>query len=525
MKRAIWPISRTLGLLVVFSLLCASIPATSFSQEDNPAKALAHAFRQAVAKVKPAVVSISAEKKIQPRTSSPDEEGPYNPNRMFPDMPDIFKYFFPDEFFKRPPELRRAWQGSGVIISKKGEILTNVHVVDGADGTDGEVELDVTLDDGREMEAKVVATDRETDIALIQLKEEGEYPYAKIGDSDKLMVGDWVLAIGNPFGLNQSVSQGIVSAKGRTSSDVPVGGSMFTIKDYIQTTAAINPGNSGGPLINLDGEIVGVNNAIQTSGGIPANLGIGFAIPSNLAEFVVENLRQYGKVKRGYIGVMLGNLDDSRSNLSEYYKQEYGINYGALVNEVLPDTPGDKAGLEVGDLIIEYNGEKVKNSGELVNMVTNTPVGSQVTLTILRKGDKKDIEMVLAERPPVEELASAERPSITPDTSTRMMGMKVETLTPEVAKAKGYDEDQKGVIVTEVIPGGSAYQRGIQPGDVIDNINDKPVENALEFEEILKEIKSKMEKENEKERVVLLRVHRAGSNAHPRFIAPKITLE
>ncbi|MEW6235382.1 MAG: Do family serine endopeptidase [Candidatus Omnitrophota bacterium] len=509
---------QSIAWLFFFSLLFVG-NAPLYAQTENPAKALAHAFRQAVEKVIPAVVSISAEKNVKIK-KMPEIPGGQKDNPDMPNLPDIFKYFFPDDMFRIPQERKSAWQGSGVLISPKGEIMTNVHVVDSAE------KLTVTLDNGDEIEAEVVAVDKETDVALIKLKQDGEYSYAKIGDSDQLMVGDWVLAIGNPFGLSQSVSQGIVSAKGRTSSDVPIGGGSFTIKDYIQTTAAINPGNSGGPLINIDGEIVGINNAIQTAGGIPANIGIGFAIPSNLAKFVIDNLREFGRVKRGYIGVKLSNLDVS--DVAKYYKQEYGINHGALIAEVMPDTPGAKAGLEAGDLIIEYNGEKVKDDGALVNMVTKTPVGSTVTLTILRQGKKITKEMVLTERPSVDELAKVEEsssPGQAQSLSEELLDMAVETLTPEKAKEKGYDEKQKGVLVTKSIPGGAAFNVGIQPDDVIEYINEKSVENALEFKGILEKIKEKMTEEKDDSRVVMLRVNRAGGRGFPRFIAPTITLD
>jgi len=512
------PPTRWIAWLVFFSMLFIG-NAPLYAQNDNPAKALAHAFRQAVEKVLPAVVSISAEKNVKIK-KMPEMPGGQKDNPDIPNLPDIFKYFFPDDMYRIPQERRSAWQGSGVIISAKGEIMTNVHVVDGAE------KLTVTLDDDDEIEAEVVAVDKETDVALIRLKKEGEYPYAKIGDSDQLMVGDWVLAIGNPFGLSQSVSQGIVSAKGRTSSDVPIGGGSFTIKDYIQTTAAINPGNSGGPLINIDGEIVGINNAIQTAGGIPANIGIGFAIPSNLAKFVIDNLREFGRVKRGYVGVKLSNLDVS--DVAKYYKQEYGITHGALISEVMPDTPGAKAGLEAGDLIIEYNGEKVKDDGGLVNMVTKTPVGSTVTLTVLRQGQKIAKELVLTERPTVDELAKVDKtaaPTQAESLSDELLGITIETLTPEKAKEKGFDEKQKGVLVTKSVPGGAAFNVGIQPDDVIEFINEKAVDNALEFEAILQKIKDKMVEEKDDSRVVMLRVNRAGGRGFPRFIAPTITLD
>ena len=484
-----------LGILLP-ALFILSLPALSFAQSGKEAvKALANAFHAAIEKVQPAVVSISAEKKPE-KVKMPDMS----------EMPEIFKNLIPPELFKEQFTPKRGWQGSGVIISSEGEILTNNHVVKGAD------KLTVTLDDGKEMEAKVVAADTATDVALIQLKGNGPFPFAVLGDSDALNVGDWVLAIGNPFGLNQSVSEGIVSAKGRTNSDVPVGArENFYIKDFIQTTAAINPGNSGGPLINIEGEVIGVNNAIQTIAGIPANLGIGFAIPSTLAKSVLENLKKYGKVKRGYIGVEL-NFE-----VPDYYKQKYGINYGALVTVVRKNTPGEKAGIQHGDLIIQFNGVKVKDNSHLINMVTRTPIGNEVEVIVFRQGKEIPLKMTLVERPQEEVLAQA------PETS--LLGMEVQTLTPEVAKGKGFEEDLKGVIVTEVEAGGAAQEKEIQVGDVITEINNQAVETLEQFNRVLSDIKEEMVKENVAERAVLLYVHRAKSRIPARYLGPVIRLE
>ncbi len=505
---------RTRFSLIVVSLMALSVAMPTHSQKDveNPAKILATAFRNAIEEVQPAVVSISAEKETT--IEQPNGED-------IPDLPEIFKYFFKEDMLPDPMEqFKRTWQGSGVIISPEGEIVTNVHVV-----KEAEI-LSVTLDNDETYTAKVKAIDEETDIALIQLEGEGTFPYATLGDSEQLQVGDWVLAIGNPFGLSQSVSQGIVSAKGRTSTDVPIGGSRFSIKNYIQTTAAINPGNSGGPLINLEGEIVGINNAIQTSGGIPANLGIGFAIPSSLAKTVIESLQEFGRVRRGYIGVEMESLQNSEAE--DWYKQEYGVTYGAIVNKVRPKTPAEEAGIKEGDLIIEFDGKKIRDSGALVLMVTQTPVGTPVNLVVMRDGERKVIELTLAERPDPSEFLS-QSPQPTPisdeDLISQLLGMKIDTLTPELAEEKGYEDELKGVIVTQVAPGGPASERGIQVDDVIDDVNNKPVTNEEEFEEVLQNIYDQLRENGSQGRVILLRVHRAGSRAYPRFVAPKIQLD
>lgn len=486
------------ALLCIFIL---SFVPTGHSEENN-AKALSESFRGAIQKVKPAVVSISAERKAE-KGSIMDLER----------IPDIFKPFIPKEFQDIPMNPKRDWQGSGVIISSDGEVLTNYHVVKDAD------KIQVVLDDGSEVDADMssILTDPGSDIAIFKLKKNKEYPNAKLGDSDAMQVGDWVLAIGNPFGLSQTVTQGIISAKGRTSSDVPIGGSEFYVKDYIQTTAAINPGNSGGALVNMDGEVIGINNAIQTA-GVPGNLGIGFAIPSNLAKSVIDSLKQFGKVKRGYIGVGLADL--SEDNLAEWYRQEFDITHGALVATVYPGTPAEKAGIREGDLIILFNGVKIQNNGQLVNLVTSTPVGSEVEVTVLRRsGDRVNLKLTLEERPDTVELA------MPTDLSEKLLGLSLKTLTADEVKQFGFDSDLKGALVTAVQPGGSADDVGIQKGDVIAEINDIPVESKSKFNDALSAVVEKMKEKDDDERVILLHIYRAGGQYPEKWVAPTIRLK
>jgi serine protease Do len=509
--------SPTTGTLAAVLIVLAAFGSFSGFTQDQEAEQgaefanqLSQSFRYAVHQVLPAVVSISAEAQI---------ERPQDLSEQMPEIPEMFKHFFPPEMFEGNggnivPQ-RRSWQGSGVIISKEGEILTNNHVVNDA------TELDITLDDGRRMTAEVVATDPGSDIALIKLKGEGPFPFAELGDSDQLQVGDWVLAIGNPFGLSQSVSEGIVSALGRTSEDVPVGGAEFIIRDYIQTTAAINPGNSGGPLVNLRGEIIGVNNAIQTA-GVAANIGIGFAIPSNIAKSVITSLKEYGKVRRGYIGVQLRPLS---SDIIDYYQQEYNMSLsaGALVEQVLPGTPGAKAGLQPGDLIVEYNGKKVTGSGQLVNLVTSTEVGTEVELKILRKGEEQTMKLTLEERPEAEQLVKADRGGEESGSlPKRLLGLSVQDFDQNLATQMGYGEEVKGVIVTGVDPGSAAARVDIQKGDIVSEFNDTPVQTAAEFEKRLSDIRKQMKDKGDTSRTLLLYVHRANSEFHPRYVAPTL---
>ncbi|MGC9327555.1 MAG: Do family serine endopeptidase, partial [Candidatus Hinthialibacter sp.] len=474
--------------------------------QQNAADILSGSFREAIDKVKPAVVSISAEKTAKPV----DVQKQFDMD----DIPDIFKRFFGEEFFRNNPfqnmTPKRDWQGSGVIISAEGEVLTNNHVVEGADS------ITVTLDDGRNIEADMdsVKTDPGSDLAIFKLKENGDYPYAELGDSDSLQVGDWVLAIGSPFGYNQTVTEGIVSAKGRTSSDVPIGGEEFFVKDYIQTSAAINPGNSGGPLINLKGEVIGINNAIQTAGGL-GNVGIGFAIPANLAKSVIDSLEKYGEVRRGYVGVYLKPLESD--DIAKWYKQEFGIDQGVFVESVIPDSPAEKAVLKEGDVIILFDGEKVTSPGQMINMVTALSPGTEVELTIIRKGKRMTKNLTLAQR-------TAE---IAMTNSQRYLGMKTETLTPEIAEALGYEKDMKGVVVTQVIPGGSADQVDIQENDVITEVNmsGDPVTSVSQLEGILTDIVSDMKKKGEKDHLVLLHIFRADRKYPDKWVAPTIRLE
>jgi len=493
-----------LSLAVAFSAHSAEETDHSFARE------LSSSFRSAAENVLPAVVSIQAENTVDTTAESQQ-------------IPEMFRRFLPDGMFdQQQPQMapRQNWQGSGVIISESGEVLTNNHVVKDAD------ELNVTLDDGRQMTAEVIATDPLTDIALIQLSEEGKYPYAELGSSAEMQVGDWVLAIGNPFGLSQSVSEGIISARGRTSEDVPVGlNDNFKIKDYLQTTAAINPGNSGGPLINLDGKIIGINNAIQTA-GMPGNLGIGFAIPSDMAQRVIDELKEFGRVRRGYIGVTLRSSDQ----FSDYYSQQYGIDihHGAQVQEVMQGTPGAKAGLKPGDLIIEVDGTKVRDSGHLVKLVTDHSVGETINLTILRKGKEQEVKLTLAERPKEEQMAQMMQPDDEESSSKgsltyMMLGMNIQTLNTQLASEFGYDPNMNGVVITEVTPGTSAARHDLQVGDVISELNDQPIESKEQFEKILSDVRKTMMEDEIDERALLLYVHRADSDFHPVFVAPTIS--
>ncbi|MDX9754562.1 MAG: trypsin-like peptidase domain-containing protein [bacterium] len=513
---------------IVHRVVCITILITALAMGIAPMPSLADepvilqlskAFRQAIERVRPAVVSISAE-----RASMTVEEQLKEWEKENSNMPDLFKQMFPDSpDFKNQMIPKRDWQGSGVIISASGEILTNNHVVREADS------LTIILDDGREMGAKIVATDPATDLALMQLDGEGPFPYAELGDSTQVQVGDWVLAIGNPFGLNQSVSEGIISAVGRSTSKVMVGAEMgIEIADYLQTTAAINPGNSGGPLVNLNGEVIGVNNSIQTA-GVPANLGIGFAIPTAIAKVVIQNLEQYGTVKRGAIGILLENDPEIISPL--YTK--YGLTYGAVVQKVYPGLPAEKAGILEGDIILTINGQRIRDYGHLIYVVSMLPIDTELQVILLRNGEEMEKSLVLVERSVVKELArstfDAEHGTSAAETVPEVtaatvvgLGVNVVTLTPELAKEKGYAEDLKGVLITSIKPGSAAQRYDIKEGDVIAEVNNKTIETLEAFEQAMNEATVAMKNKAYQGRTVMLYLYRAGSRFHPKYLAPTI---
>ncbi len=494
---------RFFTMVLLIALALAPTAQQTEAQNGNLAKQLSKAFRNAIEKVEPAVVSIQAERRGNTRPQIPS------------DVPEWFRQFMPPNMQPpQMPERRQEWQGTGVIIGPEGEILTNNHVIAYQTGQENRIadKINVTLSNGDFYEASVIATDPQTDIALIKIDSDKPLPYSTMGDSDQLELGDWVLAIGNPFGLSHSISQGIVSAMGRTGTDVPVGTAMFSIKDYIQTTAAINPGNSGGPLINLDGEIVGVNNAIQTAGAVAGNIGIGFAIPSNLAKRVVKDLKEFGKVNRGFLGVEMEVRDDWR----DYYREEYGINYGAKISDFTNNSPAKEAGLQQGDVILRVDGVKVRENGHLINLVTQRLAGEELELLIFRNGEEIKKTVTLKERP--ETLVAAQ------GDVERYLGMELQTLTSEMAKEKGFDETMSGVVVSRVNPAGPAAEKDIQEGDVITEMNDKSVQSVGDVEEILTSIIDEMRSENDNDRPILFKVHRTGSGSH-KFVAPYITLE
>ena len=383
-------------------------------------------FADLVTKVKPAVVNISTTSTVKMPGSpfrhffGPDEGGPFG---------DFFHRFFgeiPDQ------ELRQQSLGSGFIVDKDGYIITNNHVVDGAD------EIKVKLADGREYKAKVVGRDPKTDLALIKISSFfKDLPALPLGDSEKMRVGDWVLAIGNPFGLEETVTQGIISATGRVIGSGPY-------DNFLQTDAPINPGNSGGPLINLSGEVIGINSAIMPSGQ-----GIGFASPSNMAKKIIPQLMEKGKVTRGWIGV-------SVQSITPEIAQAFGLKEtrGSLVGEVVPSGPADAAGIKRGDVIVSFDGKEIKKIADLPLLVAETPVGKTAEVKVMRNSKELTFTIKVAEMP------AGKIPTASP-LPTEGLGLTVHNITPELMKQL-HLRDKNGVVIVNVQPGSPAEDAGLQ---------------------------------------------------------------
>jgi serine protease Do len=413
-------------------------------------------FVDLIEQLRPKVVNIS---------TTSEGETPRMPPQPFGRGEDPFREFW--EPFERffgpmpPRQFRQRSLGSGFIINRDGLILTNNHVVENA------TEIVVKLANEKEYKAKLIGRDAKTDIAVIKIEANDEdLSPAPLGDSDKLRVGEWVIAIGNPFGLEHTVTSGIVSAKGRF-----IGQGSYD--DFIQTDAAINPGNSGGPLINLEGEVVGINSAIFSRSG--GNIGIGFAIPINLAKELLPELQEKGKVTRGWLGVYIQRVTPDIAESLGLEKAE-----GALVADVMANTPAAKAGIEVGDVITEFDGHKIKDSTELPTVVARTPIGRKSTVKVIRRGKVHKLTVEIGELSDEEVVAEG---------SPETYGLSVQTLTPDIAETLGIDPATRGVVVAGVEPGSAAEDAGLQRGDIILEVNRETVSDRDEYRNALKKAK------------------------------------
>ena len=449
-------------------------------------------------KLLPAVVEISVESKVA---------GGATPVPNMPDLPEDspFKDFF-DDFFKKKQEGDGApggrtvnSMGSGFIIDGQGLIVTNNHVVEGAEA------IQVHMQDGTVLKAELVGRDPKTDLAVIRVKSDKPLPFVAFGDSDKLRIGEWVMAIGNPFGLGGSVSLGIVSARNRDINAGPY-------DDFIQTDAAINKGNSGGPLFSLNGEVMGINTAIFSPSG--GSVGIGFSVPANTAKGVVNQLVKYGETRRGWLGVRVQPMTDE-------IVESMGLpkNAGALVADVTEGSPGKTAGIEPGDVIIEFNGKPIKEMKELPKAVAATDIGANVVVKVIRKGKEMALNVTIGRLEDGEKVIAAEekkKDDKAAASTVTTLGMTAATMTDELRERYKVEEKVKGAVLTEVAQDGAAAEKGLEAGDVIMEAGGKPVETASDISKAIEEA------EKAGKSSVLLLAAKGGKSAETRFIALKI---
>lgn len=453
-----------IGSLAILMLLAWTIPAQALfgfgkSKKGVPSstpkvRMIPASFAELAKKINPSVVNISTTKIFKSR-------GFHHP---FMGENDPFRFFFGDDFFKKffggqmPREFKQRSLGSGFIIDPDGYILTNNHVVAKAD------KIVVKLESGKECKAKIIGTDPKTDVALIKIKVDKPLKAVTLGDSDRIKVGDWVIAIGNPFGLSHTVTAGIISAKGRVIGSGPY-------DDFLQTDASINPGNSGGPLIAMDGTVIGINTAIIASGQ-----GIGFAIPINMAKRIIPQLKETGHVVRGWLGVY---IQDITPELAKKFGLKDGQK-GVLVSKVFDKSPAQKAGIRQGDVIVKFDGKRVHSSHELAILVSQTKVGKKTDVEIVRDGKTLTQTVRIGTRKE-EKVAEAES-----SRAPEELGFEVQELTPELAKHLGL-KVKEGILVVDIDRSGPAYEAGLRQNDVIVEVNRKKVATLDGFKKALSE--------------------------------------
>jgi serine protease Do len=454
-----------IGLFCLFGSAGSTAQAATAAQGQTSKQTGLPDFVPLAEKLEPVVVNISTTQgapkspaRGQP-SPSPDPFGGQDPFGGNDPFSDFWRRFFGDQFGAPggPPAAPRRGLGSGFIIDQKGLVLTNNHVVENAD------KITVKLSDEREFDAKVVGRDPKTDLAVIQINDgKGKFPAAPLGDSSRLQVGEWVVAMGSPFGLDNTLTAGVVSAKGRQIGAGPY-------DNFIQTDASINPGNSGGPLVNLRGEVIGINTAIFSRTG--GNLGIGFAIPINSAKEILPELINKGKVTRGWLGVSI-------QRITPEIAQALGLekNQGALVSSVVEGSPAAQAGVQAGDVIVDFAGERIDDSSKLPAIVARTEVGKNVNMTVLRDKKRMPLSVKIAELKEEEVVASAPQ--------SGNLGMTVQNMTPELAKTLGLNRAE-GVVITSVEPQSTAAEAGLQRGDVILEVDRKKISNAAELRKTL----------------------------------------
>jgi serine protease Do len=439
-------------------------------------------------KVSPAVVNIRAEKAVQDGSLG-----------ELLSLEDFLRRFFGEVPERRPRTQRGQSLGSGFIFREDGYVITNNHVVSDAEN------VLVKLPDGTEHKAKVVGQDKDTDVAVLKIDVEDKLPAAEFGNSDQLRVGEWVMAIGNPFpelGLDRTVTVGVVSAKGRGNlyfgpDDTP------QYQNYIQTDASINPGNSGGPLVNSQGQVVGINSAITNPTGVGFNIGIGFAIPVNMVKSVIPDLIEKGKVSRGFLGITFQPVDRAVAEAMGLPSEQ-----GVLVRTVQPGTPADKAGIRTGDVIMEFDGWPVTDEQKFRMMVAQAGPGKDVSVEVIRDGKEMTRRLTLADRDKF--LSDTEEEPVEMEKEENWLGLEVITFTPDLAAQYG-EPFRPGVLVIEVEPGSSAEQSGFSTGDIITKLNDREIENLEDYRSAAKSLK-------DEKKAVLFLIYRGGE---PLFVAVK----
>ncbi len=472
-------------LILVAVVAAAAPPAGAHNAPES--------FAELAERTLPAVVNISTQQMVEPR-QSPDRPQ-FPPGSPFEEF---FKRFFDQGPGNRPGTPRRATSlGSGFIIDSSGIIVTNNHVIDEAD------KIVVRLQDDRELDAEVVGRDPKTDLAVLQVEAEEPLPFLEFGDSDKTRVGDWVVAIGNPFGFSGSVTAGIVSARKR---DIRAG----PYDDFIQTDAAINRGNSGGPMLNLDGKVIGVNTAITSPSG--GSVGIGFAVPASLAAPVIDQLRRFRETRRGWLGVRIQNVTEEIAAAFE----NFGEPRGALIAAVMPDSPADKAGIQAGDIVLTFDGKAVEKMRALPRIVSDTEVGATVPVALWRRGRVETLEVVVGR---LEENETAAAAVSSPEHAVEALGLVVARPNDELRKEYELDEDaleRGGLVVVGVSPNSDAEEKGVRPGDLILEVDQVPVTSSDELEDRIAAVREAGR------RSVLLLINRSGED---RFLAVSLAAE
>jgi len=456
-----------IGLLLSSHLnVTSSLNANSqvSAKSVNTLTQLSEALSEVAAVATPSVVNISTTRLIKSR-----DEAPFD---FFEDP--FFRRFFGDQMPRQdaPKERKEQSLGSGVIVSEDGYIITNNHVIEKAQ------EIKVLLGDKRDYKAKLIGADPKTDLAVIKIDVKG-LSALSWGDSTKLKVGELVFAIGNPFGLNQTVTMGVISAVGRANVGIA------DYEDFIQTDAAINPGNSGGALLNVRGELIGINTAILSRTG--GYQGIGFAVPSGMARQVMDSLVKHKKVVRGWLGV---SIQEVTSDLAD----EFGVKdlKGALVTRIMKGSPADKAGIKQGDVILQFNGKVIEDTGHLRNMVSQTQIGTKAQVRLLRQKKEMIMEVLVSELPKkLAEASAADDEQANDGESSALAGVVVRELTPDVAAHFGIDAAETGVVVVKVDQGSTVYESGIRPGDIILQINQKNITTLDAYKKMAASIKAK----------------------------------